>query len=79
MQIQEYALDIKHINGTKNFLADALSRNPAGLSEEEIKDLSKPRGITIDAIDLEIDMSVTRKLKDLATYQSLWTQHSRPR
>jgi hypothetical protein len=69
MEIQEYTLNIQHISGTKNFLADIVSRNPAGLSESEIKDLSKPRGIVIAKIDLGIDTSVGRKLKDMAMYQ----------
>jgi hypothetical protein len=69
MEIQEYTLNIQHISGTKNFRADIIRRNPVGLSESEIKDLSKPRGIVITKIDLGIDTSVGRKLKDIATYQ----------
>jgi hypothetical protein len=69
MEIQEYALDIQHVSGTKNFLADAISRNPAGLIEAAIRDLSRPRGIVIAKIDLCIDTSVGRKLKNTATWQ----------
>jgi hypothetical protein len=69
MEIQEYCLDIKHISGMKNLFADALSRNPAGLSEAEVKDLSRPRGIVIVKIDLQIDSYVRRKLKNVSTYQ----------
>jgi hypothetical protein len=47
-----------------------LSRNPGGLSEAESKELSKPWVITIAAIDLGLDSSMSRKLKDLAAYQA---------
>jgi transposase InsO family protein len=69
MQLQEYQLKIQHVSGARNFLADAISRNPAGVSEAVIRDLSKPRSITIAAIDLDIDGTVARKLKNLATFQ----------
>jgi hypothetical protein len=45
LQLQEYDLHIHNISGTNNFLADALSRSPAGLNEQQIKDLSTPRDV----------------------------------
>jgi hypothetical protein len=66
--LQEYDLHIHHISGTNNFLADALSRSPAGLNEQ-IKDLSAPREIMIATLKLDIDQSVGRKLKELASLQ----------
>ncbi|KDQ71468.1 hypothetical protein L798_14128, partial [Zootermopsis nevadensis] len=69
MQIQEYDLKIKHISGASNFLADTISRNPAGLSESAVKELSGPRGMMV-ALDFGIDSTVGRKLRDLAVYQA---------
>jgi hypothetical protein len=40
LQLQEYDLHVKHISGMRNFLADAISQNPAGTSEKEINPLS---------------------------------------
>lgn len=47
LQLQEYDLCVKHISGARNFLADAMSRNPAGMSEKEINGLARPRGIVV--------------------------------
>lgn len=69
MQIQEYDLRIKHISGASKFLTDT-SRNPAGLSESGVKELSRPRGMTVAALDFGIDTTVGRKLRDLAVYQA---------
>jgi hypothetical protein len=75
--LQEYDLQIQHNSRVSNYLADIISRNPAGLSEQDIKDLSKPREIMVTAIDLNIDKAIGKKLKDLATFQrrdpKLWT------
>jgi hypothetical protein len=69
LQIQDYDIEIKHISGSKNFLADTISRNPGGLSKNEIKALTKPREMKIMAINLGVDQSVAHKLKDLAAFQ----------
>jgi transposase InsO family protein len=69
LQIQEYDLEIKHISGVENHLADVISRNPGGLNETEIKALTQPREIMIATIDLGIDTSVNRKLRRLASFQ----------
>jgi hypothetical protein len=70
MQMQEYDLNIRHINGTSNFLADTISRNPAVLSDIEIKGLSQPWGIMVAALNLGIDSSVRRNLRGLAAFQA---------
>jgi hypothetical protein len=44
LQLQEYDLRVKHVSGARNFLADAISENPAGMSEKEINGLVRPRG-----------------------------------
>jgi hypothetical protein len=69
LQLQEYDLEIKHISGVENHLADVISRNPGGLNETEIKALTQPREIMIATIDLGIDTSVNRKLRRLASFQ----------
>jgi hypothetical protein len=63
MEMQEYDLKIKHISGSENYLADALSRNLSNLSESEIKDLSKPRSILVAKVELDLDTSISEKLK----------------
>ena len=36
LQLKEYDIEISHISGTQNYLADIISRNPAGLIPEQI-------------------------------------------
>jgi hypothetical protein len=55
LMIQEYDLEISHIAGTRNHFADALSRNPAGLSRDHIDARSCPREIMVSAIDLGVE------------------------
>jgi translation initiation factor 2 beta subunit (eIF-2beta)/eIF-5 len=64
--IQEYDLEIQHIKGAENHLADVLSRNPTGLDSNEIQELSKPNTIMINRIELDIDRTILRNLKQLA-------------
>jgi hypothetical protein len=68
--IQEYDIEIKHIKGTDNYLADILSRNPAGLITTEIQKLSKPNSIFVNKINLGVDSSVCKDLKRLSDLQS---------
>ena len=70
MQIQEYNLHMQHIRGADNFLADMISRNPAGLSECDAMELFKPKGLLVATINLGINSSVGKSLKDLATFQA---------
>jgi hypothetical protein len=70
MQIQEYNLHIKHIKEANNFLVDIISRNPAGLCKRDTKELFKPKEFIVATIDLGIDNSVEKRLKDLATFQA---------
>jgi hypothetical protein len=39
IELQQYDVQIRHITGLSNYLADVLSRNPAGLTEYELRDL----------------------------------------
>jgi len=68
--LQQYDIQIRHITGSSNYLADVPSRNPAGLTENELRDLRQPANLTVHAINLKIDSGVTHELKDLATQQA---------
>lgn len=70
LEIQEYDIDIVHVKGSDNVLADVMSRNPVGLTEEEIKGMGKPRGILVAAINLNIDTKLKGELKNLAHHQA---------
>jgi hypothetical protein len=70
IELQQYDVQIRHITGTSNYLADVLSRNTAGLEENELRDLRQPDSLMVHAINLNIDPGVTHELKDLAAHQS---------
>jgi hypothetical protein len=70
MQLQEYNLNVIHISGANNFLADALSRNPTGLREEDRGLVRKPREILIAKIDLLVDKNLKKELDNLDQHQS---------
>jgi hypothetical protein len=67
--IQEYDIELQHIRGVENHLADILSRNAAGLEVKEIQDLTKPNAISVNKIDLKIAQAVLKSLKNLADKQ----------
>jgi hypothetical protein len=69
MQLQEYDLQIVHIKGTDNFFADALSRNPIGLSQERRDLVLKPREIFVAGINLGTDKKLTKELGNLSEHQ----------
>jgi len=70
IELLQYDIQIHHITGSSNYLADVLSRNPAGLKENELRDLRQPDNFVVNAINLNIDPCVTHELKDLAARQS---------
>jgi hypothetical protein len=67
--IQEYDIELQHIKGVENHLADILSRNPAGLEVNEIQDLTKPNTISVNKIELKIDQAALKNLKNVAHKQ----------
>jgi hypothetical protein len=69
MEIEQYDVEIRHIRGVDNGLADLFSRNPAQLSATEISKLKNPDQNMVQSIQLGIDDSVKRELKKLATLQ----------
>ena len=70
IELQQYDIQIRHITGSSNYLADVLSRNPAGLTENELRDLRQPANLTVHAINLKIDPGVTHELKELAAHRA---------
>jgi hypothetical protein len=70
MQIQEYDLEIVHIKGTDNFLADIMSRNPVGLTGEQVQNMSRPREIMVTKINFNLDPTVKRDLKNRGALQT---------
>jgi hypothetical protein len=69
LQLQEYDIEISHISGTQNYLADIISRNPAGLTPEQIKQLTRPKNIMVATIKVNIDPHIKKELKELAAFQ----------
>jgi hypothetical protein len=69
LNIQKYDIEIKHIRGVQNQLADVLSRNPTGLTDEEIRNLTRPDQILVYSVQLYTDTTVRKELKDLAALQ----------
>jgi hypothetical protein len=70
LHLQEYDLRVRHISGAKNFLADTITRNPAGISQKEFNRLSQPQGIVVSAVNLGADSSVSQKLRELNIMQA---------
>jgi hypothetical protein len=66
MLIREYHVTFKHVSGGRNYLADIISCDPAGLMQEQIK----PSDITVAVINLNTDLQVKANLKDLEAHQS---------
>jgi len=70
LAIQQYDVEIFHIKGANNVLADILSRYPRELSVAEIKELSKSGTIIVHEIDLKVDNSVCKDPKNLGRLQN---------
>ena len=69
VQIQEYDLEIRHIRGAQNHLADFLSRNPSGMTDEQTKDLTRPDQVMVHHIQVYKDKDLKKELKALAELQ----------
>jgi len=69
LSLQQYDIELRHVKGTQNHLADVISRNPAGLSANEIQNLTKPNTIMMNKINLDIDRSVCKDLRKLIELQ----------
>jgi hypothetical protein len=69
LQLQDYDIEIRRIKGSENVLANTISRNPGGFSEDDIKMLTKPREMNVMTINLGIDKSIKRDLNNIPTLQ----------
>jgi hypothetical protein len=69
VNLQQYDIELRHVRGTQNHLADVISRNPAGLNMTEIKNLTKPNVIMVNKINLNVDKSVCKDLRNLTELQ----------
>jgi hypothetical protein len=69
LNIQECDIEIRHIKGVQNHLADVLSRNPTGLTDEEIRNLTRPDQVMVHSVQLYVDKTIGKELKDLAVLQ----------
>jgi hypothetical protein len=69
VNLQQYDIELRHVKGTQNHLADIISRNPAGLNATEIRNLTKPNTIIVNKINLNINTSVCKDLRKLAELQ----------
>jgi len=69
LNIQEYDIEIKHIIGVQNHLADILNRNPTGLTDEEIRNLTRLDQILVHSFQLYTDKTVRKEKNDLAALQ----------
>lgn len=67
--LQQYDIELRHVKGTDNHLADIIIRNPAGLNVTEIRNLTKPNTIMVNKISLNTDKSVCKDLRNLAQLQ----------
>jgi hypothetical protein len=74
VNLQQYDVELRHVKGTQNHLADIISRNPAGLNMTEIGNLTKPNAIIVNKINLNIDKSVCKDLRKLAELQQTDTR-----
>ena len=70
LAIQLYDIEMCHIKGANNVLADILIRYPSELSVAEIRALSKPGTIMVHAIELKVDYSACKDLKNLGKLQN---------
>jgi hypothetical protein len=69
LEIEQCELEIKHIKGNNNTLADILSRNPPHYNTSDTTNIRQRDQIMVHAIDFNIDSSVKIELNVLAFLQ----------
>jgi hypothetical protein len=67
LELQKYYLEMNHISGASNCLADVLSRNPSRLNAAEIKNLTTPAKIIVNEIYLNFNHTIRKNLKTSKT------------
>jgi hypothetical protein len=70
LEVEQWELEIRHIKGVDNTLADVLSCNPPHYNTPNSTNLRRHNQIMVHAIELNIDNSVKRELKNLAVLQN---------
>ena len=68
-EIQQFDLEIRHIKGVDNYLADILSRHPKGLTDKQTRELARPDQIMVHRIQLYEDKALKTDLQTIATLQ----------
>jgi hypothetical protein len=69
VEIGQFDVEIRHIKGVQNHLADILIRNPSGLTDKVTRNLTRPEQVMVHHIQLYEDKSLKQYLKTLATLQ----------
>jgi hypothetical protein len=69
IHIQEYDMEVRHIKGVQNNLADILSRNPRGMTDAQTRDLTRPDQVMFRHIQVYKDKNIKKELKALAELQ----------
>ena len=69
VEIQQFDLEIRHIRGVQNHLAEVFSRSPSGLTDEETRNLTGPDQTMVHKIQVYEDKTLERELQTLATLQ----------
>lgn len=69
-KIEQWELEIQHIKGIDNTLADILRCNPLHYNTPNTTNLRQSNQIMVHATDLNIDNSVKREWENLAILQN---------
>jgi hypothetical protein len=69
VHLQQYDIELQHVKGAHNHLADIISQNPARPNDTEVRNLTKPNTIMVNVINLNIDKSVCKDIRNIAELQ----------
>jgi hypothetical protein len=64
-----YDLEIWHVRGGQNYLANILSRNPNGMTDEQTRDLTRPDQAMVHHMQVYKDKDLKKELKAHAELQ----------
>jgi hypothetical protein len=69
IELQQFDLEIRHIKGVQNHLAEALSRSPSGLTDQEMRNQTRPDQVMVHGIQVSDARNIRKELQTLATLQ----------